>query len=249
MRTGKPGIAATVPPVPGHPLSAICFDMDGTLVDSTAVVERGWRRFADRHGLDADTFLGRVHGIRSSDAVVAVAPWLDARAEAERLDAEEAHDTDGLRPVPGAARLLAALPEDAWAVVTSAGRELARMRLTAVGLPLPRVLVCSEDTDAGKPAPDCYLAAAGKLGAPPEDCLVVEDVPAGIAAARAAGMPVVGITTTHAAAALPADVCIGTLDELPDAITALGRGVPVTGAANLSIGDSLASALPDGSAS
>ena len=212
--------------MPGESLTAICFDMDGTLVDSTAVVERGWRRFADRHGLGARSFLGRVHGIRSSDAIATIAPWLDARAEAKRLDAEEAGDVDGLRPVPGAAALLAALPEEAWCVVTSAGRELARARLTTVGLPLPRVLVCSEDTPAGKPAPDCYLAAARKLGAQPGDCLVVEDVPAGIEAARAAGMLVVGITTTHPAAALAADACIDTLDELPAAIAALRRSVP-----------------------
>lgn len=216
-----------MPPVPGDPLTAICFDMDGTLVDSTAVVERGWRRFADRHGLDAESFLGQVHGIRSSDAIAAIAPWLDTRAEAERLDTEEADDTDGLRPVPGAGRLLAALADDAWAVVTSAGRELARMRLAAAGLPLPRVLVCGEDTAAGKPAPDGYLAAARALRAAPEDCLVVEDVPAGIAAARAARMLVVGITTTHPAAALPADACVDTLDELPSAVTVLGRSIPV----------------------
>jgi HAD superfamily hydrolase (TIGR01509 family) len=213
--------------VPGQPFAAICFDMDGTLVDSTAVVERGWRRFADRHGLDAESFLGRVHGIRSSDAIAAIAPWLDARAEAARLDAEEAGDVDGLRPVPGAEQFLAALPGDAWAVVTSAGRELARARLTAVGLPVPAVLVCSEDTAAGKPDPAGYLAAAQRLGAIPGDCLVVEDVPAGVAAARAAGMPVVGITTTHPAAALPADACIDTLHELSGAIAAFGRGVPV----------------------
>jgi sugar-phosphatase len=213
--------------VPGDPLTAICFDMDGTLVDSTAVVERGWRRFAARHGLDADRFLGQVHGIRSSDAVATIAPWLDAQAEAAQLDAEEADDVDGLRAVPGAGLLLAALPDDAWAVVTSAGRELARARLAAAGLPLPRVLVCSEDTAAGKPAPDGYLAAARLLRAAPHDCLVVEDVPAGIAAGQAAGMLVVGITTTHPAEALAADACIETLDELPGAITALGRSTPV----------------------
>jgi mannitol-1-/sugar-/sorbitol-6-phosphatase len=212
--------------VPGDPLTAICFDMDGTLVDSTAVVERHWRRFADRHGLDAESFLDQVHGIRTSDAIATIAPWLDARAEADRLDAGEADDVDGLRPVPGAAAVLAALPDDAWALVTSAGRELARARLTAVGLPLPRVLVCSEDTSAGKPAPDCYLAAAGKLRAAPGDCLVVEDVPAGIESARAAGMLVVGITTTHPAAGLAADACIDTLDGLPGAVAALGRSVP-----------------------
>ena len=212
--------------MPGTPLAAILFDMDGTLVDSTTVVERNWRRFADRHGLDADSFLGQVHGIRSSDAIAVVAPWLDARVEADRLDAEEAHDVEGLRAVPGAAGLLHALPGDAWAVVTSAGRELARARLTAAGLQIPQVLVCSEDTTAGKPDPAGYLTASRLLGAAPADCLVIEDVPAGVAAGRAAGMPVVGITTTHPAAALAADACVRTLDELPAAAAALGRRLP-----------------------
>jgi sugar-phosphatase len=208
-------------------LAAICFDMDGTLVDSTAVVERNWRRFADRHGLDAESFLGQVHGIRSSDAIAVVAPWLDARAEADRLDAEEADDVDGLRPVPGAGELLAALPDDAWAVVTSAGRLLAEARLAAAGLPLSRVLVCSEDTSAGKPDPDGYLTAARLLGAAPADCLVVEDVPAGVAAGRAAGMLVVGITTNHSAGDLAAaNACVDTLDELPAAVAGLGRSLP-----------------------
>jgi len=214
--------------MPAAPLAAVCFDMDGTVVDSTAVVERSWRRFAERHGLDAESFIGSVHGIRTSDAIALVAPWLDARAEAERLDAEEAGDVDGLRPVPGAGPLLAALPDDAWAVVTSADRQLATARLAAAGLPLPRVLVCSEDTPAGKPDPACYLAAARLLGAEPADCLVVEDVPAGVQAGRAAGMLVVGITTTHPAAALAADACVDTLDELPDAVAALGRSIPVS---------------------
>jgi sugar-phosphatase len=100
------------------------------------------------------------------------------------------------------------------------------MRLTAAGLPIPGVLVCGEDTAAGKPAPDGYLAAARALGAEPGDCLVVEDVPAGIAAGRAAGMLVVGITTTHRAEALPADACVDTLDELRWVIAGLGRSLP-----------------------
>jgi HAD superfamily hydrolase (TIGR01509 family) len=213
--------------MPGPPLAAICFDMDGTLVDSAAIVERNWRRFADRHGLDADGFLDQVHGIRSSDAIALVAPWLDARAEADRLDAEEAEDVDGLRPVAGAGSLLAVLPEDGWAVVTSAGRVLAEARLRAAGLPLPRVLVCSEDTAAGKPDPDGYLIAARLLGAAADDCLVVEDVPAGVQAGLAAGMLVVGITTTHPAAALAAaHARVDTLAELPGAVASLGRSLP-----------------------
>lgn len=211
--------------MPGAPLAAICFDMDGTLVDSTAVVERSWRRFAERHGLDAESFLARVHGIRTSDAIALIAPWLDARAEAEQLDGEEAGDVEELRPVPGAVPLLAALPDEAWAVVTSADRELATARSRP---PACRSHACCEDTPAGKPDPGCYLAAARLLGAEPGDCLVVEDVPAGVEAGRAAGMLVVGITTTHPDAALAADACVDTLDELADVVTALGRSIPVS---------------------
>src|SRR4051812_34047157 len=113
--------------------------MDGTLVDSGAVVERHWRLFADRHGLDAGDFLPDVHGVRSADVIGEIAPWLDAEAEAATLDAAEEADSDGLRAVAGAPELLAALPPRRWAVVTSAHRVLATGRLQRVGLRLPEV--------------------------------------------------------------------------------------------------------------
>jgi mannitol-1-/sugar-/sorbitol-6-phosphatase len=211
----------------GHPLGALLLDMDGTLVDSGEVVERHWRRFAGRHGLDAETFLGRVHGVRSSDVIAAIAPWLDAEAEAALLDAAEEADHDGLRPVRGAAELLETLPADRWAVVTSAHRSLAANRLTAVGLPVPAVMVCGDETTAGKPDPQGYLAAAARLRVPAADCLVVEDAPAGVEAGRRAGMLVVGITTNHVTSELAAaDAHIADLVGLPDAVAALGRRLP-----------------------
>ena len=111
--------------------------MDGTLVDSHVVVERHWRRFAARHGLDVAPFLQTAHGRRSSDVIRELAPHLDAAAEAAELDAAEETDLDGLEAVAGAAELLAALPGGTVAVVTSAHRSLATSRLAAVGLPVP----------------------------------------------------------------------------------------------------------------
>jgi mannitol-1-/sugar-/sorbitol-6-phosphatase len=173
--------------------------MDGVLVDSRAVVERTWRRWAARHGVDADSLLRVAHGRRTRETLEQVVPHLASAEEIAWLDAAELADEDGLLAVPGAARLLTRLAHVPWAVVTSAGPELARRRMTAAGLPLPPVLVSSTDVTRGKPTPDCYLLAAQRLGVSPTQAVVFEDAPAGISAARAAGSPVIGVTTTHSA--------------------------------------------------
>jgi len=201
--------------------------MDGTLVDSGTVVERHWRLFADRHGLDAEAFLPGVHGVRSADVIAGIAPWLDAEVEAAALDAAEEQDSEGLRPVPGAAALLAALPPRRWAVVTSAHRGLATGRLRHVGLPVPEVLVCGDETARGKPDPEGYLAAAAALGLRPAQCAVVEDAPAGIEAGRRAGMVVVAVTTNHPVADLPtAQAYVADLHSLARALTSIGWALP-----------------------
>ncbi|MEU8890012.1 HAD-IA family hydrolase [Streptomyces sp. NPDC048442] len=167
---------------------ALLFDMDGTLVDSTVVVERTWRNFAHRHGLDADEILATAHGRRTGETVARYAPaGVDAAAETARLEAAEIDDVDGIVPVPGAAELLAGLPAESWAIVTSAGRELAVRRMTAAGLPLPACLVGAEDVTEGKPHPMGYLAAARTLGTAPVSAIVFEDAAAGLEAAVAAG--------------------------------------------------------------
>ena len=120
---------------------ALLFDMDGVLVDSRSVVERTWRLWAARHGLDAEQILRSAHGRRTSDTLKDVAPHLAVPEEVAWLDAVELADYEGLVAVPGAVRLLAALAGVPWAVVTSAGLELARRRLAAAGLALPPVLV------------------------------------------------------------------------------------------------------------
>ncbi|MFI0975913.1 HAD-IA family hydrolase [Streptomyces sp. NPDC021093] len=181
---------------------ALLFDMDGTLVDSTVVVERTWRRFARRHGLDADEILATAHGRRTGETVARYAPaGVDAAAETARLVAEEIDDVDGIVPVPGAAELLDGLPAESWAIVTSAGLELTVHRMAAAGLPLPRCLLSADDVTEGKPHPMGYLAAARELGTAPVSAIVFEDAAAGLEAAVAAGTtPVVVGAYTGAAA-------------------------------------------------
>lgn len=197
--------------------------MDGTLVDSRVVVERHWRLFGRRHALDPEPFIAAGHGRRTSDVLRELAPHLDAAAEATLIDAGEEADLAGLVPVPGAAELLAALPRAAWAVVTSAHRSLAVSRLAAVGLPLPDVLVCGDEIERGKPDPEGYLRGAALLGVDAAACVVLEDVPAGIAAGRAAGSLVVAVATTFPAAALAgADAVVADLRGLDEALAGLG---------------------------
>ncbi|MFF0006912.1 HAD-IA family hydrolase [Streptomyces tibetensis] len=181
---------------------ALLFDMDGTLVDSTVVVERTWRRFARRHGLDAERILHTAHGRRTGETVARYAPaGVDVAAETARLVAEEVEDVDGIVPVPGAAELLACLPSGRWAVVTSAGRELTHRRMAAAGLPLPPLLVSADDVREGKPSPEGYLAAAAALDVHPASAVVFEDAEAGLRAAAAADATAVVVGTYRGPAA------------------------------------------------
>jgi mannitol-1-/sugar-/sorbitol-6-phosphatase len=194
--------------------SAVIFDLDGVLVDSARVVEQQWRRWASSRGLRAEPFLRVCHGRRAVETIRLAAPHLDAEAEVAAFGPAEEVDTVAIAAVAGAARLLGTLPPEAWGVATSGPRTAAALRLTRAGLPAPRVLVCAEDVSRGKPNPDAYLLAAARLGAAPADCLVVEDAPAGIQAARAAGMAVVGLTTTHRPDELEADAIAATLSAV-----------------------------------
>jgi sugar-phosphatase len=184
----------------GSPITIDCeallFDMDGTLVDSTVIVERHWAAWAARHGIDLAEVLRVSHGRPTIETLRLVAPHLATVAEAAQLDAEEESDSDGLRAVAGARELLASLPADRWAVVTSAGRALATRRLQAAALPVPHVLVTPDDVPVGKPNPMGYVEAARRLRASLSRSLVIEDAPVGIEAGRAAGAIVIGVTTT-----------------------------------------------------
>jgi sugar-phosphatase len=194
---------------------AILFDLDGVLVDSTACVERHWRMWAKRHGLDAEYILANSHGRRTIDTMRAVAPELATETEAAQLERAEALDTVGIVAVPGATELLTALQTAPWAVVTSGSRLMATTRLQVTGLPVPQVLITAEDVDQGKPAPEGYLKAAKQLGINPQDCIVIEDAPPGIEAGRAAQATVIGVATTYPPTSLrAAPICIPDLTNL-----------------------------------
>ncbi|WP_133909792.1 HAD family hydrolase [Streptomyces sp. NBC_00582] len=177
---------------------ALLLDMDGTLVNSDAVVERIWRRWAERHGLDGDEVMKVVHG-RQGYASMAVLlpgrPMEQNLADNARMLAEETADLDGVVPVPGAPEFLASLLAQGvpHALVTSADVPLSTARMGAAGLPLPEVRITAESVGASKPDPEGFLKGAAELGIAPQECVVFEDSGAGIEAGRAAGMRVVGV--------------------------------------------------------
>jgi sugar-phosphatase len=169
-------------------VDAIVFDCDGVLVDSTESIERSWRLWATRLGLDAGAILPSVHG-RTSRAIAA--DWLppDAvDAAAALMEEVELSDVASVREVPGAGALLAAIPPDRWGIVTSGTRPLFEARLAVTGLPTPAIAVTAEDVSRSKPDPEGYACAVRLLGADPARVLVFEDTVPGMAAARAAGV-------------------------------------------------------------
>ncbi|HXT49000.1 MAG TPA: HAD-IA family hydrolase [Gemmatimonadaceae bacterium] len=203
--------------------AGLLFDMDGVLVNSKAVIERVLQRWADRRGLDREAMLHLPHGQKTSDTVRDVAPHLNLAEEVAWLDAEEERDLEGITEVRGAAKLIGALQAHEWALVTSAGRDLAAMRLAAAGVPLPRTIVSGESVKRGKPDPEGYLMGARMLGRSPADCVVLEDAPAGIAAGLAAGMRVIGVATTYDRVRLEPLGCSAIVSTLSD-ITVARRG-------------------------
>ena len=175
----------------------LLFDMDGTLVSSIAAVERVWRRWAAARGLDDDAVLAACHGRRLVETVRDfLPPGADHEAEARGLEAAEMKERDGIFALPGAAALLQALPPGRWAIVTSAHRELAEVRLGLAGLPIPEVLIAAGDVTAGKPDPEGFATAAARLGAGAAGAIVFEDAPAGLAAGKAAGFRTIALATT-----------------------------------------------------
>jgi sugar-phosphatase len=183
-------------------MTTILSDLDGVLVDSHASIMRAWRWWGAAHGVAAEALESVQQGRPSGEVIAALAPDVDAAAESRAIDLRQAEDVDGVVALPGAHELLAG--PDPVAIVTSCTVPLATARLRAVGLPIPAVLVTPERLSLGKPDPEGYLLAARELGSAPADCVVFEDAPAGIRAGRAAGMHVVGITTTHDRAELDA---------------------------------------------
>jgi sugar-phosphatase len=178
--------------------AAILVDMDGTILTSVAAAERAWTTWALRHGIEPHSFLSTIHGVQAVETIRRLGrPDLDPDREAAAVTSLEIADVQGVESIPGAIGFLDAVPADRWAVVTSAPRALAIRRLGAAGFPLPAVLVTAEDVPRSKPAPDCFLLAASRLGASAADCLVFEDSAAGVASAEAAGATIIVVTTTH----------------------------------------------------
>ena len=190
---------------------AALFDMDGTLLDSSVAVIASWTQFAHEYGLDPEEVVRSVHGVRAVESVARYVPAGEVDAATQKLIDREMSLTDGIIEIAGAAELLTALPSAGIpaAIVTSAPRDLALVRLEAAGIPIPPVLVTGDDVERGKPAPDCYLLAAERLGVDPARCVIFEDAEAGLLAGLAAGARVVVIGDY-------ASETTGTLERLAD---------------------------------
>jgi sugar-phosphatase len=195
--------------------SAILFDLDGVLVDSTGSVGRQWRIWARERGIDEEKVIAIAHGVRAVEVIRTVAPHLDAEKEVRSLEAREADDRDGVAVMPGAVELVRAIPRGCWCVVTSGSRHLASARLRLAGIPVPEVMVTADDVVTGKPHPEPYLKGAALLGVDPKECLVIEDAPAGIRSAHAGGMKVIALASTYKESAIgEADTVVDKLAQI-----------------------------------
>ncbi|OKH98297.1 phosphatase [Streptomyces sp. CB02923] len=207
--------------------AALLFDNDGTLVSSMESVYRCWTRWAAEHGIGAEDF-GRVelHGRPAAEIIGDLLPAARIPAALARIEQLEVEDVaGGVVALPGTLALLAQLPPERWAVVTSATSRLAEARLAEVGI-RPKALIAADDITRGKPDPEPFLLAARRLGVDPADCVVFEDAPAGLQAGRAAGMTTVALTTTHRADELSADVIVRDLSAV--SVQATADGVEIT---------------------
>jgi mannitol-1-/sugar-/sorbitol-6-phosphatase len=214
-------------------VEALLFDLDGVLVDSTASIERAWRSWAETSAVAWESVLPHVHGRRAVETVSRVFPEMSperVRAEADAVNALQVLDPR-IDAVRGARELLATLPARAWAVVTASPADLALARLRYAGFTTPRVMVAAADVEVGKPDPACYLLAARRIGAEPSRCLVVEDAPSGVRAAKNAGMRCLALLTTHAPEDVAsADAVIGDLAGIRIAENGVALTVDVRGA-------------------
>ena len=209
---------------------ALLLDMDGTLVNSDAVVERIWRQWADRHGLDGGEVMKVVHGRQGHASMALLLPGRPVEqnhADNARMLAAETADTDGVVAIKGAPEFMAALQGLPHALVTSADVALSSARMAAAGLPMPPVCVTAESVGASKPDPEGFLKGAAHLGVAPQDCVVFEDSGAGITAGRAAGMRVIGVGPRagfHRPDAVVRDLCEVRVEPLADGTVRLHVG-------------------------
>jgi sugar-phosphatase len=182
----------------------ILFDMDGILISSIGSVERSWTKWAHLRGVDPALARKTAHGRRAIETITKLRPDLDSEKELKIIEEIEVEDNEGLTVLPGVLDLLAALPPDRWTVVTSATERLARIRLAAGGIPVPKRLVTADHVTRGKPHPEPFLTGAALLGVAPKECVVFEDSSSGAKAGRVAGCTVVATTFSHPAESLDA---------------------------------------------
>jgi sugar-phosphatase len=208
--------------------SALLFDLDGVLVDSTPAVTRVWAKWAVEHGFEPEKTVREAHGRPSIESIRELLPDADHEELNCELEAQEIADIEGVVPLPGAVALLNSLPADRWTIVTSCTRELAEVRLRAAGLLQPPTMVTSSDITRGKPDPEPYLKGAAELGFSPADCIVMEDVPAGVLSGKAAGSRVIATRTTATEEELAAvkpdwvvDSCASVSAQFDDALGVL----------------------------
>jgi sugar-phosphatase len=207
----------------------ILFDMDGILISSLGSVERSWTAWAEMRGIDPAYACEITHGCRAIETVAKLRPDLDSEAELKIVEDLEIADNEGLRVLPGVLNLLAALPAHRWTVVTSATERLARIRMAAGGVPVPRRLITADQVIHGKPHPQPFLAGAALLGLDPADCVVIEDSSSGAQAGRAAGCTVVATTFSHSIDALDsAHYLVADLTAIAAQVLAADEGLLLT---------------------
>jgi len=178
----------------------VLFDMDGVLVDSTPAVARVWARWALKHNIDPDHAVVAAHGRTSLTSIQELLPNADPAvhlAENDWMERAEIEDIEDVVALPGARELLSVVPPSQFAVVTSATRALAEVRLRAAGLwKYIQHLVTASDITRSKPDPEPYLKGAAALNLNPHVCIVLEDAPSGTRSGKAAGAHVLALRTT-----------------------------------------------------
>jgi len=212
-------------------VDAILFDMDGTLIDSTASVQKAWEYWGSLHQhLNIPEILHSSHGIRTIDNLRRYNPEIpegDLQARVNEFEMSivksakeaEARGETGIVLLPGVKEILQSLGDKHWAISTSATHAYADGALEAVHITEPPVFVTADDVPRGKPFPDPYLIAARQLGVDVTKCIVVEDAPSGVMSGKAAGAKVVAVCTSHTAERMSQtepDVLIDNLTQYSD---------------------------------
>ncbi|MGV8911728.1 MAG: HAD-IA family hydrolase [Rhodoglobus sp.] len=204
----------------------ILFDLDGTLIDSIAAVELAWKQWATVESVELSATLA-YHGRTARDIVASLVPESRVAAAVENLSEFEQHPQVPVLVRPGVTELLAALPAERWAIVTSAARPVALARLAAAGLVAPKLLISGDDVTNGKPHPEPYRAGR-RLSTMSGAAVAFEDTVAGLRSARAAGCITVGVLGTEPADQLRkhADAIVNSLADV--AVASVGESIVLT---------------------